>query len=370
MGTEVIYWRECLQAACSSKNIEMVKYLYDMNETSMYWNECIHDACRSENMEILKFVVSVIQKKEGEGGKGRGRGRGRGQKDTINWNSGLFVACFYNSVEIIEYMISKGATDCVALMYTCCGVGNIKIVNIISDLLVKMEKTDLVPEWNEGMSGACAGGHIEIVKMMISKGATNWNEALSRAYKNTEIVKLMLEHGATRFDSCLEHACELGDLNLALLVVEKGATNWNGGFMSACEYGHIELVKLMLKCGDDSIKAKCVYKGLETNINGATCADIIRLLIGILISDKGSDKDSVDNFKCLEYLKIHNLNLYRLYCKYTGKKPENVDYIHILKKHPPYILMLGCRVRTDDTYINKCSLKRLPDELFALLDQY
>ena len=57
------------------------------------------------------------------------------------------VACYDGHVEIVEMMIQKGAND-----------------------------------WNRGLHSACQGGHIEVVKMMIQKGAGNWYRRLYGAY--------------------------------------------------------------------------------------------------------------------------------------------------------------------------------------------
>ncbi len=66
--------------------------------------------------------------------------------------------------------------------------------------------------WNWGLSGACKGGHMEIVKLMIEKGATDWNRGLYDACEggHIEIVKLMIEKGATDVESgkqvCMDYA--------------------------------------------------------------------------------------------------------------------------------------------------------------------
>ena len=53
-----------------------------------------------------------------------------------------------------------------------------------------------------GLCNACRGGHINIVKMMIKKGATTWNNGLFGACQggNMEIVDLIIEKGANDWD--------------------------------------------------------------------------------------------------------------------------------------------------------------------------
>ena len=49
-----------------------------------------------------------------------------------------------------------------------------------------------------GLAGACLGGHLELVKLMIEKRANDWNWGLKKACQggHIELVKLMLEKGA------------------------------------------------------------------------------------------------------------------------------------------------------------------------------
>ena len=65
-------------------------------------------------------------------------------KGANNWNNGLYGACIGGHKEIVELMISKGA----------------RIIGIL-DYIEHVKR-----------------GHIEIVELMISKGANNWNYGL------------------------------------------------------------------------------------------------------------------------------------------------------------------------------------------------
>ena len=53
--------------------------------------------------------------------------------------------------------------------------------------------------WNLGLQVACNGGHMDIVQLMIEKGADNWNWGLQYACQDghMDIVKLMIGKGAT-----------------------------------------------------------------------------------------------------------------------------------------------------------------------------
>ena len=92
----------------------------------------------------------------------------------------------------------------------------------------KMFGIDL--DWNIGLYGACIGGHIDIIKALIEKGATDWNSGLF-------------------------HACFGGHIDIVKFLIEKGAYDWNWGLYHACRNGHIDIVKLMIEKG----AIKCGY---------------------------------------------------------------------------------------------------------------
>jgi len=77
-------------------------------------------------------------------------------------------------------------------------------------------------KFNTSMEKASKTGHIEIVKIMLDKGANSFNLSMKNASYNgyIEIVKLMLD---------------------------KGANNFNRSMRNASSNGHIEIVKLLKK---------------------------------------------------------------------------------------------------------------------------
>jgi ankyrin repeat protein len=61
-----------------------------------------------------------------------------------------------------------------------------------------------VEDANVGLSSACYNDHIDIVQLMIAKGASDWNRGLSGAcrYGYMDIVQLMIAKGATTCSIC------------------------------------------------------------------------------------------------------------------------------------------------------------------------
>jgi Ankyrin repeats (3 copies) len=104
-------------------------------------------------------------------------------------------------------------------------------------------------EW--AMHWVAREGHMEIVKLMIEKGATGFNSGMRYAAKGgyMEIVKLMIEKGATDFNRGMAYASEGGHMEIVKLMIEKGATDFNWGANRAVRGGHMEIVKLMVEKG-------------------------------------------------------------------------------------------------------------------------
>jgi hypothetical protein len=77
---------------------------------------------------------------------------------------------------------------------------------------------------DDGLDGACEGGHYELVRLLIDRGVNNWNRGL---------------YGA----------CRGGRLDFANLMVANGANHWDAGLYLACRQNHQELAKLMVQKG-------------------------------------------------------------------------------------------------------------------------
>ena len=98
-------------------------------------------------------------------------------------------------------------------------------------------------------------GNIECAKWFISSGVnSNWNDGFFEACLsgNIEIVHLLIQKGAYIWDLGLFGACSNGHIEIAHLLIEKGANDWNFGLRGACKGGHTEIAKLMIQKGATS----------------------------------------------------------------------------------------------------------------------
>jgi hypothetical protein len=106
-------------------------------------------------------------------------------------------------------------------------------------------------DYNWGLQGACEGGNLQIVHLMLKQGANDYNTGLEYACMggHMQIVELMLKLGATDYNIGFRNACGEGHMQIVELMLKLGATDYNSGFRNACGEGHMQIVELMLKLG-------------------------------------------------------------------------------------------------------------------------
>lgn len=89
-------------------------------------------------------------------------------------------------------------------------------------------------DWNRGFAGACEGDHVDIVDMLLNKGADDLKTGL-----------------------CM--ACLFGQISIVKYLIKFVMTDWCNYFSSACkgmckiknqpDYIYIEIMKIMKGCG-------------------------------------------------------------------------------------------------------------------------
>lgn len=408
-----------VQYACESGNINMVKFFMDSIPKDKYsyaedwrYSSYMFAACCSGNLELVDFIFSLITSYVSDymlNNNGNSplyfnpyfnaHSEFDSEATHNDLNRSLAEACKRGNIDIVKYFISKGfkggqlINDC---LFNASALGNTAIIDL---LLENNQDVPPISPVTTIANGACYGGHMNIIKDMINQGFVEWDEGLMQASiaGHMDIVKLMVENGAHRWDTAALHACQRGhinivkfmlekgavnahdymhyacyynDINLVNLLIDKGATNWNTGLEGACTEGHFHLAKLMIEHGASNFD-ECLRHNMQYHCSGNF--DVCFLLI---IS-------GATNLDCLAGVYDFRLySIYQSYCRYIGAKFDNDKHTKLIRRYPPYVLLLGSQVRRYRDFENGSGggnssaggdnnvIKKLPIDIFRLLFTY
>ncbi|MEM3858013.1 MAG: ankyrin repeat domain-containing protein [Candidatus Micrarchaeaceae archaeon] len=102
---------------------------------------------------------------------------------------------------------------------------------------------------NTALYRASKGGNIDIMKLLISYGANNFNYALEGACRGekVEAARFLLSYNVNDLFRSIYYACRSGNLELIKLLISKGIKHWDQALYGACKNGNIENVKYLLQ---------------------------------------------------------------------------------------------------------------------------
>lgn len=142
----------------------------------------------------------------------------------------------------VESLVADADMD-LALFGACRG-GHVQ--------LVREMRARGAKKWHWGMIEACRGGHVQIVEMLdVPRNARprgTFHRALVAACRggSERTARLMIERGANNWDDGLREACRGGHEHIARLMIAQGARNWKPALRAAREKGHANIVRLIL----------------------------------------------------------------------------------------------------------------------------
>jgi hypothetical protein len=160
-----------------------------------------------------------------------------------DWNEGLRGACQGGHQDIAQWMIEKGADNFSLGLRGACRGGHRSMAEWM------IEKGAVC--WDLGLRGACRGGHQAMAQWMIEMGADEWDYGLGDACRGgyQEMVEWMIKKGANKWDHGLRSACRGGHQEIAQLLIDNGATDLNWGLGGACRGGHWALAEWLIEKG-------------------------------------------------------------------------------------------------------------------------
>lgn len=202
-------------------------------------------------------------------------------KRTINWNLGLRYACMFNNISIAKYMILRGSNNWLDALYWACKNENRVLIDLI--IISRNSSNSCNPqihELNAGLAGASESGNKELVDLMISNGAVNWNMGLLHASKNNkmELINYMIDKGGKKRYG-LYGACSTNNRHIVDYLIQLGSNDWNSGLAGACHGGKKDMIDYMIDKGANNLN-----KGLS-----GACTQGSMEIINYIISKGAND---------------------------------------------------------------------------------
>uniref|UniRef100_A0A8C9SJJ8 Ankyrin repeat and KH domain containing 1 n=1 Tax=Scleropages formosus TaxID=113540 RepID=A0A8C9SJJ8_SCLFO len=167
------------------------------------------------------------------------------------------------------------------------------------------------PAGNTALTYACAGGFVDVVKVLLKEGANiedhneNGHTPLMEAASagHVEVARVLLEYGAginthsNEFkESALTLACYKGHLEMVRFLLEAGADQehktdeMHTALMEACMDGHVEVARLLL---DSGAQVNMPADSFESPLTLAACGGHVEL--AALLIERGANLEEVND---------------------------------------------------------------------------
>lgn len=154
-------------------HLELVKYLAGTNVE--YWESAMRGAAHGNHLHIVEYSMVY---------------------GASNLNRAMTSAALGGHLALVEYFIGKGAHDFQSALESAAYGGHLDMVQYLSDMY------DMgIDDYNEALGEAACGGNKDIVDYLISKGANDFDCAMSCAAdeEHFELVKYLIDLGATEY---------------------------------------------------------------------------------------------------------------------------------------------------------------------------
>lgn len=235
-----------LYYACLHEHLNVVNFLIseiqsNIDENNNHWNCGFAGACNSGNLELVNLMISKPGKR--------------------NWDNGFGIACIKGHINVVHSIISNTA-------------GKTK-----TEFESETKARGRVFDWNFGLSRAASHGHMDIVRFMVSKGANDWNASLYGACSggHIDIVQFIIEKIEqdndeitieTIWNHCLGAAYVGGNVKIAHLIISKLKNISNKIHDFYCWPGDCKIVELLYLGTPLSIFSKILgYQTLQVCVS-------------------------------------------------------------------------------------------------------
>lgn len=229
-----------------------------LNELKVYESKSLNgrllSACVMKDMRLIRRLIEL---------------------GANNFDECMIQASRLGHIKIIKFMIYEGATDFKEAIAQAIMNNHVKIVELLYDRVDNFEEIDLD---ELGIFEAAENGNKDVIEFLQSKDYVIHNVSIldSAAYGgHLDLVKYMVSLGTPISDIALENGIQSGNIELVKYFVEQGENDFNYILDVAAEYGHVEIAKYAIERGAANVNEAlwdCINNGTEYK-------EIIRLLI-------------------------------------------------------------------------------------------
>jgi hypothetical protein len=249
---------KCLLRSCTTGNIKMVKYLLDQYKFSRKKLDfCVSRAARKNQKNVVDYFIENDLPKDFN--RIMANACFGGNTEIVNkmlelgadeYNYCAWAAARNNHREIIYHMLSLGADNYLDIACGAARGGNLDLLNIFMDF-------SNIENLNIAMFNAVYGGNLDIVEYLISKGANDFNRGLIASSKigNLDITNLMLKNNANNYHIAFRVALNYGKLNILKILPELDIENYNNAIIRAIAGNKsLEIISFIFNKGVNNYK--------------------------------------------------------------------------------------------------------------------
>lgn len=148
---------------------------------------------------------------------------------------------------------------------------------------------------NTALYFAAAHDKLDVMKILVNAGASEYNEALTSAAREGQsgAIEYLVLIGATNLDEALIEAIHASKLSAVQTLIQIGATNLNHALVIAAQWGRFDMVKYLVGVG-------------ASNINGAlneVKTNLIELRVRLMMGSDDTNAQELAEFgQVIEYL--------------------------------------------------------------------
>lgn len=230
--------------------------------------------------------------------------------NAIIWGFNDIVRKLFDAIHSNQQWVDV-QTDVRCLSYAC-QYENFEMI----EFFFKFLDASVIFYLSEILNFACRGGNMEIIDLVIRKGASfgagiiNFNGALMGACLNGSraVVDKIVALGPSNFNSALWAVCsKKSSHHLLPFLIEKGANDWANALAGACYGGYLDLAKEILKkCLNRDLDDALIFACTSNTSNDRLDSDERYHILRLLCSLKRYRKDDLD--ECMWRLHHKNNN--------------------------------------------------------------